>query len=562
MTPLLRHMFRTIRRHFSVPNDILVLTGIILLTSTVLTGCSAVQTNPKNSATAVNPLPAQTLVLNLGTEPPTLDPALAVDLTSGTVIDLLFQGLTTFDAHANVKPAVASRWELSTDELTYTFYLRPDAQWSDGKHVTAQQFVAAWQRILTPETAAQYANFLFPIKGAKAFYEKKLSHFSQVGVKATAPHVLTVTLEKPLSFFPSLMALPVALPIRAELIQKFGKQFTEPPHFVGNGAYKLHQWKHEDFIRLSPNPRYFQHRQTTHKRPDILFRMIADANTSTLLFNHQQLDLLESGTSISAFDYATYAKHPNAQQAPIGMVQYLGFNTQKAPFNTPLARRAFCQCLQRQYFPALLKSGQTPIKGFIEPNLPFFNPNSGLAENIPLAQKHWQQVVKTTAKIPPITLGFRNGYDTRKQAEILQFFWKQHLGATVQLQNADWKVYLQRLKTDAPQLFLLTWYMDYPDADSFLSLFHSSNGNNHTRWHSAMFDKLIEQASQTNNTTQRQRLYNQAQTILLEKEAAICPLFTLKKLWVTQPRVRGIQFNSLNQLMLDEVTLVEQTQKQ
>lgn len=554
MNQLLRNSLRT-THHFFIFTAVVILTGIVLVFSSVLTGCN---TNPNHSATMASTLPAQTLVLNLGTEPPTLDPALAVDLTSGTVIDLLFQGLTTFDANAKVKPAVAYRWELSADELTYTFYLRPDAQWSDGKPVVAQQFIAAWQRILTPETAAQYANFLFPIKGAKAFYEKKLSNFAAVGVKATSPNILTVTLEKPLSFFPSLMALPIALPIRAELIQKFGKQFTEPPHFVGNGAYKLHQWKHEDFIHLSPNPRYFQHHQTTARtRPDILFRMIADANTSTLLFNHHQLDLLESGTSISAFDYATYAKHPNAQQAPIGMIQYLGFNTQKAPFNKPLARKAFCQCLQRQYFPALLKSGQTPIKGFIEPNLPFFNPHSGLTENITLAQKHWAQIVKTTDKIPPITLGFRNGYDTRKQAEILQFFWKQHLGTTVQLQNADWKVYLQRLKTDTPQLFLLTWYMDYPDADSFLSLFHSSNGNNHTQWHSTVFDKLIEQASQTNNTAQRQRLYNQAQTLLLEKEVAICPLFTLKKLWVTQPRVKGIQFNSLNQLMLEDVTLVE-----
>ena len=510
-------------------------------------------TSTENNPPTVKP--AQLLTLNLGTEPPTLDPALAVDLTSGTVIDQLYQGLTSFDEKANVVPAVASRWEVSQDGRQYLFTLKEDARWSDGTPVTAQQFVDAWQRILTPETAAQYANFLFPIQGAKPFYDRKDKDFSHVGVKAISEKKLRVILEKPLSFLPSLMALPVALPLRADLLAKYGKQFTEPPYLIGNGPYQLAQWKHEDFIRLTPNPYYLKSDKKNYSRPSILFRMIPDANTSTLLFNNKQLDLLESGTSISAFDYATYAKHPNAHQAPIGMIQYLGFNTQKAPFNTPLARKSFCHCLQRSYFPQLLKSGQTPVRSFIEPHLPFFNPQAGLAESVTAGKAYWQQNLSVKGKPPPITLGFRNGYDTRKQAEILQFFWKQSLGITVQLQNADWKVYLQRLKNDTPHLFLLTWYMDYPDADSFLSLFHSSNGNNHTQWQSAQFDKLIEQASQSLDATQRQAFYDQAQKILLEDDVAICPLFTLKKLWVTQPWVKGITFNSLNQLMIENASV-------
>ena len=150
------------------------------------------------------------ITLNLGTEPPTLDPALAVDLTSGTVIDQLYQGLTSFDEQSRVIPAVASKWDISHDGKVYIFHLRKDANWSDGSPVTAQQFLAAWQRILTPDTAAQYANFLFPIKGAKAFYDRKTTDFSTVGVKAITPKRLAITLEKPLSFLPSLMALSFA----------------------------------------------------------------------------------------------------------------------------------------------------------------------------------------------------------------------------------------------------------------------------------------------------------------------------------------------------------------
>jgi oligopeptide transport system substrate-binding protein len=97
--------------------------------------------------------------------------------------------------------------------------------------------------------------------------------------------------------------------------------------------------------------------------------------------------------------------------------------------------------------------------------------------------------------------------------------------------------------------------MDYPDADSFLSLFQSSNGNNHTHWRSERFDELIAKASQSLNTSERQTFYNKAQHILLEEDVAICPLFTLKKLWVTQPWVNGVTFNSLNQLMLEQASV-------
>jgi oligopeptide transport system substrate-binding protein len=143
----------------------------------------------------------------------------------------------------------------------------------------------------------------------------------------------------------------------------------------------------------------------------------------------------------------------------------------------------------------------------------------------------------------------------RKIGEILQFQWKEGLGVQVPLRTLDWKVYLSRLEYDAPALFLLTWFVDYPDADSFLSLFHSSNGNNHTGWKSPRYDALIEKAAMMPNSPQRQAVYDEAQRLLLMQDTVICPLFTRRKLWLNQPWVEGLSFNSMNDLVFEDVRL-------
>ena len=307
----------------------------------------------------VLPLPTDNvLTLNLGKEPPTLDPLRNTDSTSGRVIHELMRGLTDFNQHAHITPELAQSWHVSADGLTYTFQLRPKIKWSDGKPITATDFVYAWKRVLTQSNGSAYAFFLFPIDNAEAFYNGTLRDFSQVGIRTPNAHTLEIRLKQPNVFFPAMLAFPVAVPIREDNVLAYGNQFTEAGHYITNGPFRLSQWQHDSRILLKPNPYYWDGK--AHERPDIQFEMIPDQNTALTLFEQGVLDMADSGTVISNFEYARYARDPRAKEVGISFIQYLGFNVQKAPFNEPHLRKAFCECVQRDYFPTLLKSGETP----------------------------------------------------------------------------------------------------------------------------------------------------------------------------------------------------------
>jgi ABC-type oligopeptide transport system substrate-binding subunit len=510
----------------------------------------------KTSAPSLNWPTDNVLTLNLGKEPPTLDPLRNTDSTSGRVIHELMRGLTDFNAQAKITPELAKSWTVSPDGKRYTFQLRSNIRWSDGKPITAGDFIYAWKRVLTQANGSAYAFFLFPILNAQAYYEGRLHDFSKVGIHSPNPHTLVITLSEANVFFPAMLAFPVAVPLRQDNVEKDGTQFTEAGRYLTNGPFQLKKWEHDSRLILTPNPYYWDHQARV--RPTLQFEMIPDQNTALTLFEQGVLDMADSGTVISNFEYARYAQDPRAKEVGISFIQYLGFNTERAPFDSPDLRRAFCQCIQREDFPILLKSGETPIKSFVTPNLFGANPKLGHDFNPSAANATWQNYLQTHPDFKMPLLSFTNDYGVRKIAEIIKFHAQESFGMSPPLQTLDWKVYLSRLTYDTPPFFLLTWFVDYPDADSFLGLFHSSNGNNHTGWTSKRYDTLIEAARRLPNTPARQALYNEAQTLLLNQDTVICPLFTRRKLWLNHAWVEGLSFNSMNDLVLENVRLKKQ----
>ena len=160
------------------------------------------------------------LVFINGAEPETLDPSIITGQPEGRIVNALFEGLTTFDARGKGGPGMAESWTISEDGKVYTFKIRKDARWSDGRTLTANDFVESWKRTLSPETAASYNYQLFYVKNAQAFAEGQITDFSQVGVKALDDHTLEVTLENPTPFFLDLCATPPLQPVPVERIQK------------------------------------------------------------------------------------------------------------------------------------------------------------------------------------------------------------------------------------------------------------------------------------------------------------------------------------------------------
>ncbi len=491
---------------------------------------------------------ANTFRMNIGTEPPDLDPAKMDDLTSYSVILPLMKGLTQFDANMKVIPGIASSWTMSQDGLRYRFHLRPDARWSDGKPVVADDFVYAWRRALDPELAAPYAFFLYELKNGKAFFDKTLKDPAKVGVKAVDARTLDVTLSRPTPIFLDLTAAPVMLPLRADVIQKYGDRYTDAGHFVSNGAYQMSQWAHEEKIVLTPNPYYYGVK--AHEAPEvrsIQMFMVNDANTSVVMYENNELDFIETTTSIPAFDVRRLKKSPDYHTSILHRINYFGFNVKKPPFDNPKVRQAFAYALDRSYYPRLMQSGQQPMTSWISPGLVGYNPAIGLGYNPDKARQLLAEAGYPNGKgFPPVYLSFQTSYDIQKESEIAQYLWKKVLNVDVRLDNMEWKVLLSKLDQDPPQIFRLGWFVDYPDADSYMGVFLSDSGNNHTKWKNAEYESLVSQAVITLDPLKRKALYDKAQRLLLERDTVIIPIYTAEKTYLVKPWIQNLGINALN----------------
>ncbi|MEZ4574886.1 MAG: peptide ABC transporter substrate-binding protein [Vampirovibrionales bacterium] len=515
-----------------------------MLTVTLTTGCIG----------QAHRQPTGMFRMNLGTEPPSLDPVEIIDLVSVTVVYQVMKGLTRYTDHQRIVGAYASSWDVSPDGKTYTFHLRRNGVWSDGKPVVAGDFLYGWQRVLDPKRGAPYAFLLFTIKNAEAYYKGELSTFSQVGVKALDDYTLRVELAKPYAYFLQIMAFPTTLPQRRDLIERWGERFTEADHFVGNGPYLLEEWTHDEQIVLKPNPTYFE---TPPQNNGVVMLMIPEPNTSLMMYESNELDFVETESSLPIKEVRRLKGRPDFHQNPLYAIAYTGFNTQKPPFDDARVRRAFTQSIDKSWFNRIFQGGQQAFGGFIAPGLFGYNPHAGLSFDVAAARRALAEAGYPNGKgFPTVEFLYANTTpENRQLSEILQYQWQKNLNVTVDLHSVEWKVYLRQLKEDPPHVYRLRWFVDYPDPDSFMGLFHSNNGNNFTRWHNPQYDTWVSQAATELDPARRQALYNQAQHKLLVDDTAIGPLFVMSKSYLIKPTVQGFSLDELNVVDLSNVRL-------
>jgi oligopeptide transport system substrate-binding protein len=491
----------------------------------------------------------RTFRMTLSNEPPTLDWNLATDSVSFTVLINLMEGLTEYDDALRPRPAVARSWDVSPDGKTYLFHIREDARWSDGMPVTASDFEYSWKRLLDPKTAAQYAYFLYDVEGAEDYNTGKVTRSDSVGVRALDKLTLEVRLNKPVVFFPSITTFMVTFPMRRDVVERYGVEWTEPGNIVTNGPFVLDSWRHEYKLTLRPNRFY------AGGPPAIgVVAMYVVNQPSTALTLYETGDLEMANLPPEAI--TSYRANPEYVKGPLLRGYYYGFNVQKPPFTDARIRRAFSMAIDRREFPAILNRGELPASYWIPPGMPYHNPDIGLPFDPEGARKLLAEAGYPGGRgFPSVTAAFNTGPENSLIAENLQAQWKRNLDVEIRLDNQEWKVYLKRLETDPPSLFRLGWGADYPDPDNFMNLFTSSSGNNRTRWKNERYDELIHSAATMQDPVERQSAYDEAQRILLTRDAAIMPLFVATQNWVIKTYVRGLQINALELLYLKRVKL-------
>jgi len=471
-----------------------------------------------------------TLRWNLESEPPTLDPALAHDTTSLLVIGEIFLGLTNYASETGeIIPELATSWNVSDDGLKWTFQIRKGVVWTDGTPITAHDVVYSMLRMLAPETAASPANLLWVVKGAEP-YNLGRGPVEGVGIKAVNDYTVEFTLEHPVGFFPALTTR-VCVTVPQQSIEEYGDKWIEPGNIVTNGPYKVSEWKHEDYLALEKNPNYYN---ASHVNIDkIHCSIIVEASTAMAEYEVGNLDCfrnipLEDLDRIKDDPILSKELHVTARWG----TYFYGFNNEKPPFDNLLVRKAFASAIDREsLIKYVLKGGQSAAQTFISPGIPGYV--DGVKEGVgypydpEVARKYLAEAGYPKGEgLPEVTLMFNTSESHRKIAQAIQQMWKEVLGVEVNITNQEWKVYLNTLQHDAPQIFRLGWMASYPDGYDYLKRnFYSTIPENNAGYKSLEFDRAVDELERETGPVKRMEAFRKAETLLCDTDCAIVPIY-------------------------------------
>ncbi len=451
------------------------------------------------------------LELSIVQDPTSLDPAMIVDVTGGSVAAKLFNGLVRFDERMNVAPDVAASWRISADGRTYTFFLRRDVLFHNGRRLTAQDVKYSFERVLSPLSGSRRKWLFEPIAGAREFTEGRAEEVA--GIVVADDHTLRITLERPLSVFLGFLAMPNAYIVPREEVERWGKDFSD--HVIGTGPFVLKEWRHDDFLKLARNERYFGDRARVEA---IDYRVLPEDFTRVAEFEAGNLDVIE----VPAAEFARLSSDPfwrKHMKSRVGLnTYYLGFNCQKAPMSDPAFRRAVSLAIDRRKIVDVTLQGRARLaNGPIPPELPGHNAElSGYGYEPERARQALSSLGEEARR--PLKLYQSADRRTLEITEAVQYYLRK-AGLEVEIVQLEWTAFKQALNDGQADMFLLSWYADYPDAENFLfPVFHSSNwgaAGNRAFYRNPAFDSLIERAQREPDPNKRSSLYQKAEAMVV-----------------------------------------------
>jgi oligopeptide transport system substrate-binding protein len=519
----------------------------------------------------------------VGTEPPSLDPALATDSSSIFFLRQMYVGLTAFDKDANVVPSLASDWEVSDDGLEWTFNLRDDIHWvhrdpnsgefEDMGVVTAQDVVYGVTRTLDPNTASDYSYVLYPIDGAEAFNtaDPAAEDFEDIkanlGVSAPDDSTVVFKLTAPAAYFPSIAGMWVTFPQPQAAIEQWGSNWTEAGLIVTNGPYTLREWTHGASIELEKSPLWVN-------ADDVQIELfggpiIQEASTAMALYENNEIDMMSDppgwGPPLPDMDRirADAQLSEDLLIAPQLCTYYYGFVNTKPPFDDVLVRKAFAAAIDRQsLIDNVVKGGQLPAHSFAPPgifgnvaddtSIGDFMIESSFGDQVKQAQEWLAEAGYPDGEGIDITLAHNTSESHAQIAQAVQAMWQEAFPqATINIENQEWAVYLKTLLPEAPDaekpnVYRLGWCADYPDSNNWLNeVFNSKSGQNYAKFNNPEFDQLVEDAAFEADPATREDLYHQAEDIFIDQNVAIAPIYyytynRLYKPWLTNVEISPV----------------------
>jgi oligopeptide transport system substrate-binding protein len=493
------------------------------------------------------------LRIRLASEVPSIDHTLVGDATSRDIIVTLHEGLLRLDEKNQIVTALAESWTISSDQKTYTYKLRPQLKWSDGKDLLAQHFVDAIERALTSENAALSASFLFPIKNASQFFEGKLKDFSKVEVKALDSRTFQIHLEAPFPHWNDITTFGVMMPIRKDIISKFGSKWTDPLNYVSAGPYLLKEWSQQGKIVVAKNPFYWNQEELKEAFQEVEFRVVQEGNTAVTLYQKGNFDILQKVPFHLLSELSKSEK--GLQNLPTLFTVAMSLHTQHPLTKNPLIRKAISLCIDRSLLKKFLASDSTPSSSWVPESLLSTLANKknsfNLSFNPEAAKKIWSKIKNPPQKMDYL---FPSTPKAKIIAEFLQQQLKQHLGLELELIPQEWKVFLKSQKTGEYPLFQQGWVADYPAPLNFLDVFKCKSGQNYPQMCNPQYDLLLQQSLNTQESIREQKL-QKAQEILLSQEVATIPLTLENSTFLVNPQILGFAVNGTSSYRISKLRL-------
>ncbi|MCJ7872038.1 peptide ABC transporter substrate-binding protein [Phaeobacter sp. J2-8] len=437
-----------------------------------------------------------------------LDPQLLEGVDSSGLARDLFEGLYNLGPDGATVPGVATHHEVSDDNLVYTFHLRDNAKWSDGKPVTAGDFVYGWKRAVDPANASPYAWYmeLMSLANASAIIAGE-ADFDTLGVKALDDHTLEVTLSQPLPYFADMVAHATTFPAPKWAIDAHGKEWTRPGNMVGNGAYVLTEHVVKERAVRERNPMYWDDANTVIEK--VVSLVINDEASGLTRYRAGEVDK----TDIPAGQYPALKEElPNEAWAlPRLCNYYFSFNLRNGPeaFQDIRVRKALALAIDRDVIvDQVLKGGQYPAynfthvatAGFETPEIDYAN--MAQADRDAMAVELLTEAGYGKGGEPLEFKYLYNTSESHKQVAIVATqMWKQKLGVNVSLENQEWKVFLENRGNQNFDMARGAWCGDYNEASTFLDLLSTSSGYNDAKYSNARVDELLAEAKSSHNTT-------------------------------------------------------------
>ena len=466
--------------------------------------------------------PSGGLFRRIWSDPPTLDPHLTSDTTSAGLVVELFSGLVAINTDLELVPDIAERWEVSPDGLVYTFYLRPNAKFHDGKPVTADDFKWSIERALNPSTASPVADtYLGDIVGAQDVIDGVAAELS--GLEVIDDHTLRFTIDAPKAYFLAKLTYPTGYVVDRDNVESGGRNWADEPN--GTGPFKLKEYRIGERIILERNPFYY--RELAHL--DTVVMNLAGGQ-SMAMYENDELDI--TGVSLFDIDRVLDPTEPLNQELMIAPpdfnISYIGFNTTMPPFDDANFRKALNHAVDKELIAReVLSELVVPAYGILPPGLPGYNPNLvGLRYDPELARSLLAQSKYAESRPRIVVTVPGTGGSIGLDLEVILQMWRDILDVTVEIQQVEWATYLEDLNQSKFQAYAgLGWEADYPDPQDFLDvLFHSESSLNHGEYANAEADAVLEEARVEPDVTKRITLYHQAEEIIVN-DAAWVPLW-------------------------------------